>query len=60
MGRGPGWAGWGMPYGVAPHQLPTPDQELEMLKQQAQAVSRTLDELNARIHDLESKKTQSA
>ncbi|HIQ21654.1 MAG TPA: hypothetical protein EYH34_10530, partial [Planctomycetes bacterium] len=66
----PGWqrAAWGWPafgaWGAAPEPYIAPpgvsaEQEIEWLKQQASGLSRTLDEINQRIEELEAKSKES-
>lgn len=50
------YAGAYAPYAGYPYP-PTPEQELEMLKNQAQRLKVTLDGLNARIEELSKEKT---
>jgi hypothetical protein len=70
FGRGFGWAraGYGSPagdavgYPYAPYpvpfaQAPTPQQELDGLKQQAEYFKDALDEINKRIEELDSQKS---
>jgi len=60
-GRGFGWlgaypaqgAGYGGPYYGAPYQM-NPDEEVDMLRGEAQAMKNELDAINKRIEELES------
>ena len=54
-GFGPGWGG----YGVAPVAMaPTSEQELGILKQQAQQMQADLEAIQGRIQELETKSPQ--
>jgi hypothetical protein len=53
---GPAWgAGWGYGAAVAPPPVPpaSREQEIDLLRRQAEGLGRTLDEINARIADLQ-------
>jgi len=45
-----GWPAWG---GVPPVGTPSPQDEVDVLRQQAQALSQTLQEIQQRIEELE-------
>ena len=53
-GRGRGWARMGMPFG-GPVMMPTetPEQELDGLKQQAELLQDSLNQINNRIEQLQ-------
>jgi hypothetical protein len=50
----PGWARAGYGFGAAPN----PEQELEGLKQQAQYLKNSLDDINKQIDELQKEKTE--
>ena len=64
-GRGFGWRGaypaqgawYGEPYSGTPYQM-NPDQEINMLKGDAQAMKNELDAINKRIEELESESSE--
>jgi hypothetical protein len=59
-GRGRGWGrgfGWARGFGFWPASIPaqTPEQELDGLKQQAELLQSSLNEINSRIEQLQQK-----
>ena len=63
-GRGRGLRRWAWrppvyaPYAAYPYAAATAEQELEWLKNQADAIKASLDEINARIEELSKEKTE--
>ncbi len=62
-GRGRGFRQWAWdPWAYAPYPAypypPTPEQELDVLKNQAEDLKATLDEINARIEELSKEKSK--
>jgi len=52
-GRGRGWGRPAVPYGPAMMPTETPEQELEGLKQQAELLQNSLNQINSRIDQLQ-------
>jgi len=54
----PAWGGYGYPYAAPPAPPMAPQQEIEMLKAEAQGLERTLKEIKKRMEELEKTKSE--